>query len=420
MLKNTPSLKRRRKVSCFSSKLPLFALFYSKILFFCQKTFFIVQIRASKSLKTRWQYLYLRKNMANMKFLFKILPPLSIFLLFSCGTAKKEINTPTNTLRWIGAKDSLRVGFYNIENLFDTIDDPQTSDSDFLPNAPMQWNAERYAKKQADMAKVIAAMNPSVIGLAEVENKAVLEYLVAQSSLKASNYGIVHFDSPDERGIDVALLYKKADFKVKNSKSHRITFTDAPADRTRDILEVNGILRGGSEVTFFVNHWPSRRGGAEESEAKRVFVAQKLRQLTDSIFAKNAKANIVAVGDLNDEPYNKSLLTGLGAVSYATDSIVSSRQNVLYNMGAPIKRSGKGTSWYKGWSVIDQILVSGSFISSQNKIVSADSQVVFKESYMLFTDRASGEGLPSRTYTGEKYRGGFSDHFPIYIQLYLK
>ena len=244
-----------------------------------------------------------------------------LFLLESCDTQQKAIvvksaTTPidfSHPLSFQDAKDSFRLAFYNVENLFDTIDSPNTLDSEYMPNSSLKWNTQRYFAKEKNIARVVEAMNfPTIMGMAEVENRRVIEDLIAQPALESKNYGIAHFESPDERGIDVAMIYRKSEFDVKKQKTHTIKFPNSD-DKTRDILEVSGILRGGIELTVFVNHFPSRRGGAEESEPKRVYVASVLRKAVDSVFQKNPNAHIVIMGDFNDEPNNNSLTKTLGA-----------------------------------------------------------------------------------------------------------
>lgn len=353
--------------------------------------------------------------------------PLSIWVLESCHTAPKTVVVKPSTpmpnihspLSFGDAKDSFRIAFYNVENLFDTIDEPRTIDSEYMPKSSLKWNTQRYFAKQKNLSRVIEAMNfPSIMGMAEVENRRVLEDLVAQPLLLSKNYGIAHFESPDERGIDVAMIYKKVDFEVKKQKTHDIKFPTSN-DKTRDILEVNGVLRGGIELTVFVNHFPSRRGGADESEPKRVYVASVLRKAVDSLFQKDPNARIVIMGDFNDEPSNTSLNKTLGATEWQREVANELPSKALYNLGAAIERRGEGTEYYKGWDVLDQIIVSGSLLDGRSKATTRDEETVFNADLVIFKDKA-GNRLPNRTYTGPIYRGGFSDHFPVFIPIYVK
>jgi predicted extracellular nuclease len=361
------------------------------------------------------------------------------FLLESCNSPKTSVSKvadlplgkPTSAAAetanstvpiWKNAKDSARIAFYNVENLFDTLDSPMTIDSEYMPNSNLRWTQQRYEAKLKSISKVIDSMGfPSVLGMVEVENRRVLDDLVATKTLKPQGYGVAHFDSPDERGIDCAMIYKKTDFQVKNTKPHRINFPTDANDRTRDILEVSGILRG-LPVTFFVNHFPSRSGGAEGSEFKRVYVAKVLKNAVDSILKKDAKANIIIMGDLNDEPKDKSLTQSLNAIYWTRSETPMPKiePNALYNLSAGVKESGLGSYFYKGeWEVIDQMIVSGSLLNSSSKLVTPDAAQVFNADFLTYKDK-TGKKLPNRTYTGPIYRGGYSDHFPIYLTVYFK
>ena len=357
-----------------------------------------------------------------------------VMVLQSCGTPKTVAATPTEPLEatpseyaaaklpiWANAKDSARIAFYNVENLFDTLDAPDIDDSEFLPNSKSMWTRVRYEAKLKQIAKVVDSLGfPSIMGMVEVENRRVLDDLTIKTALKAQNYGVVHFESPDERGIDCALIYKKADFQVKNAKPHKIVFPNNDPDRTRDILEVSGILRG-TAVTVFVNHWPSRSGGAEESAPKRIFVAQVLKRAVDSVMKTDANARIVIMGDLNDDPSDKSLTEGLEAKQWDRNTSNELIVNGLYNLASGVKRDGLGSYYYqKNWEVIDQIIVSGNLLAENSTLVTQDQESIFKEDFITYLEKKSGLRLPNRTYTGPIYRGGFSDHFPVYVSVFLK
>ncbi len=303
------------------------------------------------------------------------------------------------------SKDVYRVGFYNVENLFDTIDSPLRKDDDFTPQGRNQWTTERYEKKLADLAKIIDKMGqPTLLGLSEVENSRVCRDLARQEVLKAARYIPIHQQSPDFRGIDVALMYKKDDFKVQTSDLIRIDF---PAEivedyTTRDILYVQGVLDGFEVIHIFVNHWPSRRGGAEASEPKRVYVAQQLRKHTDKILADDPDAHIVMMGDFNDETDNKSTKEILGGD--------------FMNCMSKLDQEGKGTYNYKGdWSMLDHIIVSDALASGKWRLKALEG-VVFREEWMMFKSEKYGP-TPNRTYGGPNYYGGFSDHLPVYVDL---
>jgi predicted extracellular nuclease len=387
-----------------------------------------------------WKVLHLPKFKNHKKMKKHGLKTLCLFFIAafllteSCNSPKTvavkpvaPVETPVEAVNstlpiWANAKDSTRIAFYNVENLFDTIDEPMKLDSEYMPNSSLQWTKKRYEAKLRNIEKVVDSLGfPSIMGMVEVENRRVLNDLTAMPKLKAKNYGIAHFESPDERGIDCAMIYKKSDFEVKNAKPHRIVFPDEPKDRTRDILEVSGILKG-IPVTVFVNHFPSRRGGAEASDGKRNFVAQVLKRAVDSIFKADANARIVIMGDMNDEPSDKSLTQGLGAVYWNRGAMPTPviNKNGLYNLAAGVKESGFGSYFYRGeWEVIDQMIVSGAFLDSRSTLVTTDAENIFNANFLTYKDK-SGKQLPNRTYTGPIYRGGYSDHFPIYMTVYFK
>ena len=214
------------------------------------------------------------------------------------------------------------IGFYNLENLFDTLDSPTTNDADFLPGGRLLWNTPKYVSKQANMAKVISLLatelNPdgvAILGVAEIENRKVLEDLVAQEAIKSRNYQIIHYDSPDERGIDCAFLYQPKYFNPIGSKAYPVALKDPKTglvDFTRDILYVSGIF-DGEPLHLMVGHWPSRRGGESGSAWMRAAAASVCRHIADSLRAIDPNVKIVVMGDLNDDPNNKSVTKVLNA-----------------------------------------------------------------------------------------------------------
>ncbi|MEM6967167.1 MAG: endonuclease/exonuclease/phosphatase family protein, partial [Bacteroidota bacterium] len=232
------------------------------------------------------------------------------FQLLSCKSNPSAVAS--------GDQTDFRIGFYNVENLFDTIDIMDKKDEEFTPNSKKEWNTERYHKKLNDLAKIVAAIEyPAILGVCEVENKTVLEDFSKKTSLKKYNYDIVHYESPDQRGIDVALLYQKKFMKVLSSKPIRINFPRAITGEenytSRDILYVEGQLKNKEILHLFVNHFPSRRGGLAASEPKRIHVANYLKKDIETIQKKNQNANIILLGDFNDETDNNSIAKTLGA-----------------------------------------------------------------------------------------------------------
>ncbi|WP_159519211.1 endonuclease/exonuclease/phosphatase family protein [Sunxiuqinia indica] len=306
-------------------------------------------------------------------------------------------------------KKKATIVFYNLENLFDTIDDPAIDDEEFLPEADRHWNSERYEKKLQDIAQVIAAINteelPELIGVCEIENQTVLNDLVEEEPLAGGNYQIVHIDSPDKRGIDVGLLYRKGEFKVLEKEAILVN----PGFETRDILYVFGKL-GKDKVHVFVNHWPSRWGGLEKSQPNRIVAAQTLKNKVDEILEDNAKAKIIIIGDMNDEPDNKSLAEILDAQT--PDSKAD-----LYNLMIPLDEQNLGSYNYRGdWNMIDNIVVSASVLHGEGFVANDQLGQVFHQPWMEYRNNA-GQMSPNRTYGGPNYYGGISDHFPVYLQL---
>lgn len=316
------------------------------------------------------------------------------------------------------AKNSLAVMFYNVENLFDTFNDSLTQDEEFLPQSPKKWDSEKYNKKVSDLAKVISSVNekelPALIGLAEVENKKVLEDLVSSQRLRKGKYGIVHFNSKDERGIDAALLYNSEEIELLDSKAIPVSFGKDIKDLTRDILFVKCRIKGDRIIYVFVNHWPSRSPTQEESEMKRVMAALALRREVDNILNIDNEAAILIMGDFNDEPTNKSVFQILNA----TDKRKNAHYRDLYNlMFESHNINGEGSITYRdAWQMFDQIIVSQSLLSKEGGYhVTYSDGKVFKGGEVMVKDAATGGPVISRTYGGDKYLGGVSDHLPVYV-----
>jgi len=305
--------------------------------------------------------------------------------------------------------------FYNTENLFDTIDNPATADEDYLPTAAMPWNTGRFNVKIEHISKVLASVNepvlPDIIGLAEIENHGVLENLIQTNNLKAGAYKIVQFDSPDERGIDVALLYKNKSFKLLSAVPLKVILPGTKNDKTRDILYVKGIAFKKTTLHIFVNHWPSRRGGQDESEALRMAAAKVLRHSVDSVLLTNPLANILIMGDFNDNPVDKSISVMLGAGLPETAPSPSR----LYNILLPRYKNGEGSLYYKSWDMFDQLIVSGNLLGGNKGLKCNPSDgSVFKPDWILYKNK-DGIMLPNRTATRE-YHGGYSDHLPVFVK----
>jgi len=305
---------------------------------------------------------------------------------------------------------------YNVENLFDTIDDKNVIDEEFLPDGKLKWNSERYKVKLDHLVEAITMNlpeNPIIIGLIEIENKGVLVDLKKTGRLAKTNYEIAHKDSPDARGIDCGLLYDKSAFKLIKMENLKVSIDSIPDFKTRDILYVKGQLQDGKIIHLFVNHWPSRRGGEGESEVRRIQAATVARAKVDEILKADPKANIVLMGDFNDHPDNVSIQNVLKAKA------VSDKSADLVDLFEDDHKAGKGTHNFKGnWGVLDHFIVSAALFNGSNGIQLSpnDGKIVYEEK-LLFTQK-DGSKKPSTTYGGTNYYGGYSDHLPI--QLILK
>lgn len=312
------------------------------------------------------------------------------------------------------AQEPFRVMFYNVENLFDCRHDSLKNDYEFLPDALKGWTLARYNDKLAKIAKVIVATGndnvPDLVGLCEVENDRCLTDLTEHSPLREADYRYVMTNSPDQRGIDVALLYQRGSFKLLRQNSIRIPHEEIKRTPTRDILHVVGQVLSGDTLDVFVCHMPSRSGGEEQSEPYRLFTAQILNINVDSIVATRQHPNVLIMGDFNDYPTNKSIAEVLGAV--APQGEIQPKK--LYNLMDGRK---EGTYRYRGeWGVLDQLIVSGFLLQGHDGMrTSYDKAQILKHPFLLEEDNKYGGDIPSRTYWGAKYHGGFSDHLPVCI-----
>ncbi len=331
--------------------------------------------------------------------IFFIVIFLSILLSFSL---KSEKNT-----------SKIKIVFYNVENLFDTFDDTLKNDNEFLPNSIKKWTIDRYNNKINNIYKVIVAIGgwepPAIIGLCEIENKYVLNSLVNNTPLNKYDYDIIHYESPDNRGIDVGCIYLKNAFKPIYSYPVEINFPGSPRSKTRDILYIKGILNKIDTLHLFINHWPSRMGGQGKTEKKRIYVAEVLKSKTDSIFSINPKSNIVIMGDFNDEKDDKSI----------AEFLIGGDSKQLIPMIGNSDDKNSGTIKYKGsWSIFDQIIISENILNKQNPIqCNINDAVIFKPDFLLHEDDKHTGYEPFRTYSGSKYFGGFSDHLPVVLEL---
>ncbi|WP_420571515.1 endonuclease [Kordia sp.] len=304
------------------------------------------------------------------------------------------------------------IAFYNLENLFDTEDDQYVLDNDFLPESDRNWTPKRYDKKIYKLSSAIASIGPEnienppvLVGVAEVENKTVMNDLINSKQLIEHDYDFVHYNSPDERGIDVGLLYQKEHFEVIDSESIPILLynDEGRRDFTRDTLYVKGLLNN-ELIHVFVNHWSSRRDGADETAHKRIKAAETVREKINNIQSEEIDPHIIIMGDFNDDPTSKSIQQHL----MDTD---------LYNPMEKLLTIYKGSLNYKGeWNLFDQIIFTTNFFDYKKGTHSFATADVFDD-HFLTQWKGKYKGNPFRTYAGRKYLGGYSDHFPVYIRL---
>lgn len=362
-----------------------------------------------------------------MKIYKKLVLFIALFAIFSGNAQQKKYIIHT-------------VAFYNFENLFDTINGPN-NDEEWLPKGTMNWTGKKYKKKLQNLERVLSEIgtgenpnnSPTLIGGCEIENRRVLEDLVKQPKMLAKDYGIVHFDSPDKRGIDVALLYQKKHFKptsfvniplyiyrnnaAKVTKKEKEEVTDdnteaAPDDRvyTRDQLLVTGFL-DGEEVNVIVNHWPSRSGGEKKSSPFREAAGALNRKIIDSLIKVNPNAKIITMGDLNDGSYNKSVKNEIGAKLKKTEL---KEPRDIYNPFEQMAKEGNASLFYRdAGDIFDQIMVSQQFCLADHDSFRYWKAGIYNKPYLIQTT-GQYKGYPLRNSLSEP---GFSDHFPVYIYL---
>lgn len=348
-----------------------------------------------------------------------------ILVLISCNEEEPMVITPTPPVVTPPPttdpdpvvpteRADYRIGFYNVENLFDTVDDANNpKDDEFLPSAAKQWTAERYQAKLNNIGLVMQGIEfPELMGFSEVENKTVLEDLANSDLLKDQGYDIVHIDGPDYRGIDNGLLYKKDAFTVLETEAIEVRLPASVSEfsTTRDILMVKGEL-GAELIYILVNHWPSRSGGLAATTGKREFAASVLRAAIDAILEEDAMANIITLGDFNDEPTNASLVNSLQVKNDKTDLTT----NDLFNCTVTTLAAGKGSYFFDNtWQMLDQIIVSGQLLDD-NGTIKATNYFVYDDVSVMFNHPTDGL-RPNRTYGGDEYFGGYSDHLAVFLE----
>ncbi|MEN2486285.1 endonuclease/exonuclease/phosphatase family protein [Flavobacterium sp. B11] len=331
------------------------------------------------------------------------------------------------------------VAFYNFENLYDTVDDEFTNDDEWTPNGAQHWTIEKYQQKLKNLARVIAEIGtpensnaPTLIGGAEIENRNVLEDLIKEPALQALDFGIIHFDSPDKRGIDVALLYQKKYFRPTSfsnipliiykkeiaKKEEQLEVLDDEVEIkkenknrvfTRDQLLVSGFLEN-EEIHIIVNHWPSRSGGEKATTMFREAAGKLNRKIIDSLQQINPQAKVLTMGDFNDGPFNKSIKEGLGAKGAKAEVV----EFDVFNPFEELASKGLGTIAYRdSWNIFDQIIMTASLVKSDFSTFNFWKSGIFNRPYLIQNSGAY-KGYPLRNTLNE---AGFSDHLPVYVYL---
>lgn len=310
------------------------------------------------------------------------------------------------------------VAFYNLENLFDTINNNGKYDQEFSPQGSKKWDGKKYWSKIKNLGYAISQMTtrntpmgPAVIGCSEIENITVLQDLVKADAIKDWNLQVIHHDSPDRRGVDVGLLYNPRFFKPIHTTNHRLVIPDMPWFLTRDQMCVVGLL-GGCRTAIIVNHWPSRRGGSEQSSHLREAAAELTKQICDSLYKVDPNMGIIIMGDLNDDPSNKSCAVTLGAVKKASDC----KEGGFYNPFWKKLDDGIGSYIYRGgWDLFDQIIVNYNLVEGCNGLVFDRAEVINKQ--FLLQPNGKYKGYPLRTFSEGAWSNGYSDHLPTEIFL---
>lgn len=316
-----------------------------------------------------------------------------LMITFCCATSNAQ-------------KDSIRIAFYNCENFYDSFRDSSINDEDYTPEGARRWNYSRFLAKRNGIFKVFASMStpnpPEVIGLCEVENRFVLNQLCYETPLSKFEYAVVHQNSSDARGIDVALIYQRNRLRLLDYRYFNPNALDTSL-RTRSILYSRFKWGEFDTLHVFVNHFPSKLGG-ERSNRSRKLVAGLLKTKVDSVLAKNHSASVVVTGDFNDVSPSEAL----GMLS----------DSLLVNLATPLHNAGCGSIKFDGkWELIDQFIVSKGLVNGDTPVMLRGGQTIYSDSFMLEVDKENGGQKPRRTFNGYRYNGGYSDHLPVFIEL---
>jgi hypothetical protein len=339
----------------------------------------------------------------------------ALLLIFFCFSEKTICQTQSY-------KTAI-IAFYNLENFYDTIHNPKINDTDFLPNGSKQYTSAVYLNKTEHLATVISQIGtdintdgPALLAVAEIENDTVLNDLINEPVLLKRHYHFIHYDSPDPRGVDVALIYNPKYFKVDTSYKLRVKLENGKSHFfTRDILYVKGKL-DNETIHVLVNHWPSRLGGEQKSEGSRKAAAAVAKKQIDLILKNDSTAKIIMMGDLNDDPVNASVAKVLGA----DGNLQNIKQTGLYNPFVDLYKKGIGSiAFGDAWGLFDQIILSYSWLDKTQNGFFFYQPHIFNKDFMI-ENTGAYKGYPMRTWDGNNYRGGYSDHFPSYIILLKK
>jgi len=306
--------------------------------------------------------------------------------------------------------NNFSVAFYNLENLFDTENNKFTLDKDYTSGSDLEWNHDRYRRKIENLSNVISKIGvknsklpPVFLGVSEVENKTCLSDLINSKKLLPYKYDFVHYDSPDERGIDVAFLYQKKYFELTYSEPYTLFLKDENKNRdyTRDILLISGKLFD-EEIFIIINHWPSRTKGARFSDGKRVIAAKLVREIIMDLQKENKDPHIIIMGDFNDEPNSNSIKKYLMSDDFFNPMLV-------------LKQEKRGSVKYHGkWYLFDQIILSNSLLSGSPKEIKFNKAEIY-DAFFLQEKFGKRKGAPKRTFIGKWHQGGYSDHFPVFV-----
>ncbi len=317
---------------------------------------------------------------------------------------------------WDAAGQQARIVFYNVENLFDTRDDSLTRDEEFLPEGDKKWTYERFHRKIVRIYQTLVALGegemPAVVGLCEIENRFVLERLIHDTPLNKTGYRIIHRESQDARGVDVALIYRPDLFRPDTSEW--LTVPLSSRETTREILHVAGRMWQNDTLHFYINHWPSRYGGAGSSTVKRLAAASTLAASIKEVMGQDRDAKIIVMGDFNDEPGDESMLVINKILESVDGGVAGSVVNLSDRKALKVS---EGTIKHQGaWCIFDQILVSEALLKNPGGLVLLSERAeIFKPGFLLEPDLTYTGMKPFRTYIGPGYHNGFSDHLPVSV-----